>query len=76
MPFKTIQAFADHGVVAPALPTDGGDSDATLAGFEVAGVDVDALAAKLQLDGAAAFVKSWEQLLGVVDAKAAAVATA
>jgi transaldolase len=76
MPFKTIQAFADHGVVAPALPTDGGDSEAVLAAFEAAGVDVAALAAKLQSDGAAAFVKSWEQLQGVVDTKTAAVATA
>jgi transaldolase len=76
MPFKTIQAFADHGVVGAALPTDGGDSDATLAAFAAAGVDVAALAAKLQSDGAAAFVKSWEQLLGVVDTKTAAVATA
>jgi transaldolase len=76
MPFKTIQAFADHGVVGPILPADGGDSATTLAAFEAAGVDVVALAAKLQSDGAAAFVKSWEQLLGVVDAKAAAVATA
>ena len=75
MPFKTIQAFADHGVVGEALPTDGGDSDATIAAFAAAGVDVTALAATLQTDGAAAFVKSWNQLLDVVATKAANVAS-
>lgn len=74
MPFKTIEAFYDHGVVSQALPADGGDYAATLAQFAAAGVDVKALAATLQSDGAKAFVKSWEQLLDVVATKTAAVA--
>jgi transaldolase len=36
-------------------------------------VDLDALAAKLQDEGAAAFVASWHELLGVVAAKRAAI---
>jgi transaldolase len=39
----------------------------------VAGVDLDALALKLQQDGAAAFVKSWHELLGTIDARMKAV---
>jgi transaldolase len=35
-----------------------------------AGVDVDALAATLQSEGADAFVKSWDDLLGGISAKA------
>jgi len=74
MPDETLRAFADHGEVGPPMPADGGDADETLAAFAAAGVDVDALAARLQTDGAAAFVASWNELLGVVDVKAGSVA--
>ena len=63
IPEKTLHAFADHGVVGAAMPADGGDADAVLAKISAAGVDIDALATKLQRDGAAAFVKSWQELL-------------
>ena len=42
---------------------DGGDCEAVLAQFAQAGVDVDALAAQLQDEGAASFVKSWNELM-------------
>jgi transaldolase len=70
MPDKTLEAFHDHG----ALPTDGGDCDAVLAGFAGAGVDVPALAAKLQRDGAAAFVSSWNDLIDHIETHSKAVA--
>lgn len=41
-----------------------------------AGVDIDALGAQLQKDGAAAFVKSWDDLMGVLAAKAQPLAAA
>jgi transaldolase len=63
IPEKTLQAFADHGRVASAMPEDGGDSDAVLQQFAKAGIDVAVLAAQLQREGAAAFVKSWQDLL-------------
>ena len=53
---------------------DGGDAEATLAQFESAGVDVDALAATLQSEGARNFVKSWDDLLTRIDNQVAAVA--
>jgi transaldolase len=74
MPDKTLMAFYDHGEVGPPMPADGGDCDATLARFADAGVDVPALAAKLQSDGAKAFVASWNDLLSRVDAQSAALA--
>jgi len=39
--------------------------------FARAGVDVDALAAELQREGASAFVKSWEDLLACIEEKSA-----
>jgi len=63
MPDETLEAFHDHGVLDGVLPVDGGDADAQLAEFAAAGVDVKALAAKLQADGAQAFVDSWHDLL-------------
>jgi transaldolase len=36
-------------------------------------VDIDALAAKLQSDGAASFVKSWNQLMEVLESKSASL---
>ena len=63
MPDDTLEAFYDHGEVGEPLPEDGGDVDAGLARFTQAGVDLDALAARLQRDGAASFVNDWNDLL-------------
>jgi transaldolase len=69
MPETTLKAFADHGEVGSALPKDGGDCETVLAQFARAGVDVDALAAQLQDEGAKSFVKSWNDLLAVIASK-------
>ena len=76
MPEGTLKAFADHGELDAQLRTDGGDSEQVLSEFRKAGVDLDALAAKLQQDGAASFVASWNELLGVIAAKGASLAKA
>ncbi|HEX5206191.1 MAG TPA: transaldolase [Steroidobacteraceae bacterium] len=73
MPENTLKAFADHGKVGDAIRSDGGDSGAVLGEFTKAGVDLAALAKKLQEDGAAAFVSSWDSLMGVISAKATAL---
>ncbi|WP_130618969.1 transaldolase [Dyella amyloliquefaciens] len=69
MPEKTLLAFAKHGEVKGVMPEKGGDAEATLARFAEAGVNVDKLAIRLQKEGAAAFVKSWNELLGRIDEK-------
>lgn len=66
MPDNTLEAFADHGTLAGLLPADGGDADEVLAAFQGAGVDLKALAHTLQVDGAAAFVDSWNDLIAHV----------
>ena len=73
MPEGTLKAFADHGRVGTPMPADGGDCEAVLAQFADAGIDVDALAARLQSEGAAAFVKSWNELMAVIAGKSAAL---
>ncbi len=72
IPEKTLQAFADRGRLQDLMPADGVDAEAVLLQISRAGVDVEALAAKLQLDGADAFVKSWKQLLQRIAEKAGA----
>jgi transaldolase len=74
MPEATLLAFADHGEVRGPMAEDGGDAESVLSEFERAGVDVVALAADLQRDGADAFVKSWKSLLGRIAAKSEALA--
>jgi transaldolase len=73
MPDATLEAFYDHGSVTEVLAADGGDSDRTLAAFAAAGVDTAALAADLQRDGAAAFVASWNDLIGRISAQTASL---
>lgn len=74
MPEKTLQAFAEHGVVKGGMPADGSDAEAMLARFAQAGIDIDALAIQLQNEGAQSFVKSWRQLLQRIADKSAALA--
>jgi transaldolase len=66
MPENTLLAFADHGRVGEPLDPDGGDSAEVLAQFKDAGIDTDALATRLQKEGAETFVKSWRELLGTI----------
>ena len=66
MPDKTLEAFADHGEVGDPMPEDGGDAEEVMQAHRDAGVDTDALALKLQKDGADAFVKSWTELLDTI----------
>lgn len=76
MPEQTLLAFADHGTAGPPLSPGGGAAENRLGAIRRAGVDLDSLGAKLQRDGADAFVKSWNDLLDVIDKKSRAVTTA
>ncbi|MBK9117708.1 MAG: transaldolase [Betaproteobacteria bacterium] len=76
IPEATLLAVADHGRVTAAAPADGGDCAAVLGEFSRAGIDLDALAARLQDEGAASFVQSWNDLMAVLASKCAALARA
>jgi transaldolase len=69
MPEPTLHAFADHGEVGDPVPADGGDSEQVLAQFERAGIDVDALAGRLQEEGKESFAKSWDEMLKTIESQ-------
>jgi transaldolase len=75
MPEATLKALATHTELGELLPTDGGNCEEVLAQFAKAGVDVDALAAQLQREGADSFVKSWNDLMSVLSSKSASLDT-
>ena len=74
LPEKTLRAFADHGRVEQPMAVDDGDAETTLQRIAGAGIDIEALAAQLQRDGAQAFTTSWQQLLQRIADKAGAMA--
>jgi transaldolase len=69
MPEPTLKAFANHGQIGPIMRVDGGDSEDVLKQFTQAGIGTDSLGARLQQEGAASFVKSWNELLAVIQSK-------
>jgi len=73
MPEATLNALAQHSELGTIIPADGGDCEQVLAEFSKAGIAVGALAAQLQEDGAKSFVKSWNELRGVIASKSAAL---
>jgi transaldolase len=73
MPETTLLAMADHGELGSFMSADGGDCETVLTRFSEAGIKLDALAAQLQVEGAKAFVKSWNELLAVIASKSSAL---
>ncbi|MFO0828895.1 MAG: transaldolase [Phycisphaerales bacterium] len=74
MPEETLLAFAKNGSLGELVAADGKAADAKLAEIAKAGIDVAALAAQLQLEGRDAFIKSWRDLIAVVETKTGALA--
>jgi len=66
MPEATLKAFDDHGAIGSLVPARAFE---LLAEFADAGIDVGALATQLQDEGAASFVKSWNDLISCVASK-------
>ena len=76
MPENTLKALADHGEIIEIMAADGGDYDTVLDQFATAGIDIYDLAAKLQDEGAKAFVSSWNDLMNVIVSKSSKLAKA
>jgi transaldolase len=74
VPEKTLRAYAEHGELKGTMAEDGGDAETMLAKFAHAGIDIDALAKQLQIDGAKSFVKSWQELLQRIATKSTTLA--
>jgi transaldolase len=69
MPEATLKALGTHTEVGETLPVDGGDCEEVLARFAKAGIDINALAAQLQNEGATSFAQSWNDLMSVIRSK-------
>jgi transaldolase len=71
MPEGTLKALARQSELGAIMAADGADCEEVLAEFAKAGIDIDALAARLQEEGAKSFAKSWRELMAVIAAKGA-----
>jgi transaldolase len=74
MPEATLKILAARTQPDNTPPVDWGGYEDVLARFADAGIDVDALAAQLQDEGAKSFVASWNDLMTVIQSKSAALA--
>ena len=63
MPENTLKALGGHSQLESVLPVDGGDCEEVLAQFSNAGIDIDALATRLQEEGVTSFAQSWNDLI-------------
>jgi transaldolase len=70
MPEATLLKFGEHGTLGRVLSAGGGDAEETIFAIARLGIDIDALGAQLQTDGAASFVKSWNDLMSVLATRA------
>jgi transaldolase len=73
MPFETIDAFQDHGVVRETLTEGVDEARALLQELEAAGIDYDDVTETLEREGVQKFSESFASLLEGIDAKRAAL---
>ncbi len=69
MPPATIDQFLDHGKLSNALLEDVAGARAVLGQLKDAGIDMDAVTLKLQVDGVASFSKSFTDLMTTISGK-------
>jgi transaldolase len=73
MPFETIAAFQDHGVVRDTLTEGVDEARALMQALAGAGIDYDDVTATLEAEGVQKFSDSFASLLQGIDAKRAAL---
>ena len=69
LPDQTLAAFEDHGTVARTVDVDVAGAQAVLDGLAAVGVDLAAVAAKLEADGVASFTASFDDLLATLQGR-------
>lgn len=70
-PTATISAFLESGTVARTVDGDYAAAHKVMDDLAAVGVDIDAITAKLEEDGIASFMTSYDDLLATVDGKKA-----
>ncbi len=71
LPDSTLEAFADHGTVTDTLSAGTAEAAATLQRIDEVGVNLKDVTNRLEEEGLAAFSKSFDELLDVLNVKAA-----
>lgn len=67
MPPRTLEAFCDHGMAATTIYSGVQKAREYLARLEALGIDIDAVAEKLQEEGVEQFAESFKSLLGTIE---------
>ena len=73
LPDATLEAFADHGTLARTIDQNMGVSRRQWAELAMNAIDVDEVAAQLEAEGVASFIKSFDELIGVLEDKASGI---
>ncbi len=73
MPETTLLAFKDHGQVQPSIEQRLEQAERVLGELAGAGVDLDAVTAKLEEEGVALFEESYQKLQAVIEEKVNAI---
>ena len=71
MPEATLESFEDHGTVAATVDEGVADSERVMDELAAVGVDLDDVSRVLEDEGVASFAKSFDELLTVLEDKAA-----
>lgn len=69
LPRKTLEAFRDHGRVAPTLEQDGGLAETMLADLGALGIDLRAVSNELEERGIVLFVEAYDRLRAVLEGR-------
>ena len=73
LPDATLEAFADHGTLERTIDQNIGVSRRQWAELAMNAIDVDEIAAQLEAEGVASFIKSFDELIGVLEDKASGI---
>jgi transaldolase len=71
MPEATLDAFEEHGTLARTVDSGVDEAEATWQALTDVGVDLEDVGRTLEEEGVAAFSKSFDELIGVLEGKAA-----
>jgi transaldolase len=66
----TIDHYEDHATLARTVDVDVDDADETMRRLDALGIDMEAVGVTLEHQGVAAFHRSFQQVLGDLEAKA------
>ncbi|MFI5246305.1 MAG: transaldolase family protein, partial [Gemmatimonadales bacterium] len=70
MPPATLEAYRDHGVTARTVDEDLDGAERVISDLAAAGIPLESVTAQLLTDGLASFQKSFDTLIGGLEAKA------